>query len=229
MAAFLLAACGEENSPAIIPSSSETTATFSQPIETPSSEPSIELSSSAPISSSSPSFDPNAATSCSITAEKIPATSESKYLPITTLAIDGCAFSVNGIQRNTGKYKPVSTIQIKKAEGEEETNFIKNVSPIHAKLTIRIYGNVRDYDKWDDDLEAMVHVHDDMTHCPTVYAGMEPDKVTTKITAPAIEGEHVNGQAYDYVFADAANYQYFKIVNENAEYTQYVESIVWGE
>ena len=117
---------------------------------------------------------------------------------------------------------------MKKCEDNDPTSIIENVTPIHGKLTIKMLGNVVSYTDYDEETWEPIEVYKDMTICPVVYAGMSKDGITNKLTFVESNPNHVDKEEYSFTFEDAANYQYFKIVNESAN-AVYLSSITWGE
>lgn len=234
LATFAMAACdsaNNENVPSIA-SSSENIASSSEVIS--SSNEAISSSGEAPISSSvlpsssEVTFDPTAKTAVTFSPADLPAQNQGKYLTNTEITVGGVNFKVNDIQKNDGKYNPISTIQMKKVDEDDGTasSYIENLSPIHAKLKITLIANIIDYYDYDEETYETIHVYKDTSVCPTVYAGMTSENVTTKLTGVE-SGAHENKKAYTVSFDDAANYQYFKIVNE-ANNAQYVQTFVWA-
>ena len=167
LATFAMAACdsaNNENVPSIA-SSSENIASSSEVIS--SSNEAISSSGEAPISSSvlpsssEVTFDPTAKTAVTFSPADLPAQNQGKYLTNTEITVGGVNFKVNDIQKNDGKYNPISTIQMKKVDEDDGTasSYIENLSPIHAKLKITLIANIIDYYDYDEDEEAFVLYH----------------------------------------------------------------------
>ncbi|MEE3431445.1 MAG: hypothetical protein VZR78_01700, partial [Candidatus Enteromonas sp.] len=167
-------------------------------------------------------FDPTAKSAVTVSAADFPAPDQGKYLTNHELTIGGVSFITNDAQRNDGKYKGISTIQMKKAEEGTATSYIENQNPIHAKLKITLIANI--YPVYEDGV--LVEENHNATVCPTVYAGKTSESVTTKLTGVE-SGTLENKKPYSVLFDDAINYQYFKIVNESPN-AQYVESFIWA-
>ena len=230
LATFAMAACdsaSNENVPSI--ASSEAPVSSSIEAAVSSSEAPVASSSEAPaVSSSAPAssqfeFDPTAKSAVTVSAADFPAPDQGKYLTNHELTIGGVSFITNDTQRNDGKYKGISTIQMKKADDEGvATSYIENQNPIHAKLKITLIANI--YPLYEDGV--LVEENHNATVCPTVYAGKTSESVTTKLSGVE-SGTLENKKPYSVLFDDAINYQYFKIVNESPN-AQYVESFIWA-
>lgn len=229
LATFAMAACdsaSNENVPSI--ASSEAPVSSSIEAAVSSSEAPVASSSEAPaVSSSAPAssqfeFDPTAKSAVTVSAADFPAPDQGKYLTNHELTIGGVSFITNDTQRNDGKYKGISTIQMKKAEEGTATSYIENQNPIHAKLKVTLIANI--YPVYENG--ALVEENHNATVCPTVYAGKTSESVTTKLTGVE-SGTLENKKPYSVLFDDAINYQYFKIVNESPN-AQYVESFIWA-
>ena len=218
LATFAMAACDSANTKSVSPVASSNEDIVS------SSEAPVPSSSEEPLPASSSNPAKEAKTAAAITPTDFPAQNQGKYLSAQELTIGEVPFYVNDVQKNDGKYKGTSTIQMKKIEDEEigATSYIQNLYPIRAKLTISLIANI--YKKYEEG--KLVDPNFDGSVCPTVYAGNSDSDVTTKLTG-VDSGNHVNKQPYSVTFEDAAKYQYFKIVNESFN-AQYLVSIVWG-
>ncbi len=221
LATFAMAAC-DSASNENVPSIASSEAPVSSSIEAAVSSSEAPVASSSAPASSQFEFDPSAKTAVTVSAADFPAPNQGKYLTNHELTIGGVSFITNDTQRNDGKYKGISTIQMKKAEEGTATSYIENQNPIHAKLKITLIANI--YPVYEDGV--LVEENHNATVCPTVYAGKTSEDVTTKLTGVE-SGTLENKKPYSVLFDDAINYQYFKIVNESPN-AQYVESFVWA-
>ena len=221
LATFAMAAC-DSASNENVPSIASSEAPVSSSIEAAVSSNEAPVASSSAPASSEFEFDPTAKSAVTVSAADFPAPDQGKYLTNHELTIGGVSFITNDTQRNDGKYKGISTIQMKKAEEGTATSYIENQNPIHAKLKITLIANI--YSVYEDGV--LVEENHNATVCPTVYAGKTSESVTTKLTGVE-SGTLENKKPYSVLFDDAINYQYFKIVNESPN-AQYVESFVWA-
>ena len=225
LATFAMAACdsaSNENVPSIASSEAPVSSAIEAAVS--SSEATVASSSEAPAApaSSQFEFDPTAKSAVTVSAADFPAPDQGKYLTNHELTIGGVSFITNDTQRNDGKYKGISTIQMKRAEEGTATSYIENQNPIHAKLKITLIANI--YPVYENGV--LVEENHNATVCPIVYAGKTSESVTTKLTGVE-SGTLENKKPYSVLFDDAINYQYFKIVNESPN-AQYVESFIWA-
>ena len=128
------------------------------------------------------------------------------------VTLEGSEFSYSRIMKNTGKFKPVDTIQFSN-EGKG-SGFIYNTTPIKGKLTITIMKNYVEYTQTDMSGELSVYVKDSLD-TPLAQA-LEP------VSKVEEDGKYI------FTYQENVELHYYRIINMS-EYAVYATSIIWSE
>ena len=128
------------------------------------------------------------------------------------VTLEGSEFSYSRIMKNTGKFKPVVTIQFSN-EGQG-SGFIYNTTPIKGKLTITIMKNYVEYTQTDMSGELSVYVKDSLD-TPLAQA-LEP------VSKVEEDGKYI------FTYQENVELHYYRIINMS-EYAVYATSIIWSE
>lgn len=180
-------------------------------VTTSSAKTTTDTTTAAPTTSSEPEK-----TTLVINGAVTPEPNKGTYPGDGVFSLGTSSFAYHDIMKNTGKYKPKETIQMKKATG-----YIQSTTSISADLSISIYGNVFTNKNGTTDGTVLPTVYGFKT-APEVGEFSSGVVLTPSDLSPAVQ----NGQVSTATYLDSKSYSYFAIVNES-RYAQYLDSITF--
>ena len=198
-----LGACTSSDKPSNVDNSDELSESLEESIESLSEEESESEESKEEVE----------AKFATITPDIVPSDNNGGYPDdgeFTTL--EGSVFSYSRIMKNTGKYKPVDTIQI--SNESKGSGYLYNTTPVKGHLTITIMKNYVAYNDTDMSGELSVYVKDSLD-TPLAQA-LEP------VSKVEEEGKCI------FTYQENVQLHYYRIINMS-EYAVYATSIVWSE
>ena len=212
-ALFLLSACASNsNKPSDTSDSEEDVSENSEVIE---SEEGPESQESEPSISEEES-ETEAENDFILDYSSFPAQTGSGYPADQDITSEGYSFHVSNCCQNTGKFSPISVIQMRK-----QNAYFYNTVALNGKLTIEVMVNTfTDYQNGGVEVDATI--------CPTIYRASTQSGLESASPINITQGTlNEEGNIKTFVLNTESGVSYFKLANESS-YAQYIRSVTWS-
>ena len=129
----------------------------------------------------------------------------------TITSQSGVSFNIGGAMQNTGKFKPVNTVQFRSVK-KGDAGYVQNTTPVKGQLTIAIMKNYVEYNQTDMSGELTVSVHD---------KDGKNEKVLEVVSFGDVDGK--------YHFTYETTSEHYYSIKNLSDYAVYLTDMLWEE
>ena len=129
----------------------------------------------------------------------------------TITSQSGVSFNIGGAMQNTGKFKPVNTVQFRSVK-KGDAGYVQNTTPVKGQLTIVIMKNYVEYNQTDMSGELTVSVHD---------KDGKNEKALEVVSFGDVDGK--------YHFTYETTSEHYYSIKNLSDYAVYLTDMLWEE